>query len=195
MLAKEMWRLIALSVVLFSTPTMAVSITEGLDYVDGANPNIGVVDVGITTVSGSINGECAGPGLPFICTFGAGPGADPLDRFTFDVAAGAAVIGIDFDLTNVVLAPAGFSMEIDIDGFATFSGLSPGVYSALGLPPLTDPVTLSIGGDESTLSGPFIVDWTVTIEAVAVSAPAPLLLMTFAAGWILLPMGQRRHHN
>ena len=193
--AKEMWRLMALSLVLFATPTMAVSITEGVDYVDGGNPNIGVVDVGITTVSGSINGECAGPGLPFICTFGAGPGADPLDRFTFDVATGAAVTGIDFDLTNVVLAPVGFSMEIDIDGVATFSGLTPGIYSAVGLPLVTDPVTLSISGDESTLSGSFILDWTVTIEAVAVSAPAPLLLMTLAAGWILLPMGRRRRHN
>ncbi len=184
---RKVWRLIAPSMVLLSAPAMAVSIVEGVDYVDGPNPNIGVVDVGVTTVSGSIAADCAGPGAPFICT----SGADPLDHFTFDVAIGAEVIGIDFDLTDIPSAPAGFTMEIGADGLATFSGLSPGSYS-LGGPALTNPVTLSISGDESTLNGSYQVDWKVTIEAAAVSEPTPLLLLTFAAGLIGLQSRLRR---
>lgn len=181
--AKVFWRLMVLLVFPFSTPAMAALITEGVDYVDGANPNIGIVDVGITTVGGSINGECAGPGLPFICTFGAGPGTDPVDRFTFDIAMGAAVTSIEIDLITGLTAPAGFTTELDFDG-GILSGLAPGLYIPLIVSPLTDPITLAISGDESTLSGSYTLDWTVTIEAIAVPAPAPLVLMALAGALI-----------
>jgi len=175
---------------LLSASANAALIVEGTDYADGPNPNIGAVGAGTTTISGNINGECAGPGLPFDCGFGAGPGADPVDRFTFDVAPGVAVTGIEFDILSGLTAPAGFTAEIDFDA-AVFSDLAPGIYGISPVPPITDPVTLAIAGDQAALSGSYSLDWTVTVEAVAVPAPAPTVLLVL--GTALIGLCSDRH--
>ena len=179
-----------LSALFVAAPAAAVTITEGVDYVDGANPNVGTVDVGITTISGTISGDCTGAIAPFACT----TGADPRDTFTFDLAVGAEIVGIEVDLVSGVSGPAGFTLELGVDdggGAAVFSNLLPGVYALVPLDPLVSAITLEIAGYDADAGGPFSVDWTATVEAIAVNVPTPLplSLLACAAG---LTMFRRR---
>ena len=179
---KTLFQALALSF-LVAGSVQAATITEGIDYADGAVSVIGPIGPGQTTIQGNISGTCAAVLIPpNECPFG----VDPVDAIFFGVAPGLKLLDVKIDLTAVT-GPPDFRFELDyqlgLGPVISFSNLAPGVYDP-GLPlPTAKTLFVQISGDNANGTGPYSADWKVNliVSQVPLPAAAPMLLLGLGA--------------
>lgn len=183
----------ALAAICLSTPAMAVTLTEGTDYVDGPIADLGLFGAGLTTVQGRLQGNCIGVTLPASCNLGPG---DPIDRITFDLLPGLVLTDLEIAF-GYIEDPGGLTSEIGFEGVGgpvTFSNLLPGIYQINPVSSLNRPFDIYVSGYQANALGSYIIDWSVTATVAAVPLPgaAGLLLAALAATGVAARRRARR---
>ncbi len=184
----------------FNAPAVnALTVTEINDFDGSASfsafgeSNIGVLDSGINSISGSLAGQCSG----FVGCNGSSAG-DTQDSFLIEIAAGSKITGI-YTTTSNVAGPANFNVSLSAykNSFANnilFVGSLPINSSSLNLL-LTDAqpalYSINIFGQNASESGLYSLDYTVQIEVSSVPVPAAAWL--FGSGLLGLISITRRH--
>jgi hypothetical protein len=172
----------ALAASCLSTPAMAVTLTEGIDYADAPVADLGLFGPGTTTVEGTLTGNCVAVALPVPCNLLPG---DPSDRITFGLMPGLTMTGLQIALAPV-LDPGSLSGEISVatpGGPATFSNLFPGIYAIDPAGLSGTPYDVTISADQAAGVGAFELNWSVTATVTTVPLPgaAGLLLVALTA--------------
>lgn len=183
--------------VLCANSAKAITVTEIGDFSGGASfspfgeSDIGLLDSGINTISGSLAGDC----VPSDCN-GASAG-DTQDSFLIEIAPGFkidAVIGT----TSNVNGPAGFSSSLSVykDTFSNnvlftnmpVNSTSPSLFlTEVG----TGEYSFSVFGQGASEAGAFSLDYSLQIEVSAVPIPAAAWL--FGSGLLgLIGIARRK---
>lgn len=168
----------------------AITVTEVVDFNGGGGfppyvwgeSNIGLLDLGINTISGSMAGTC----VPGDCN-GASAG-DTQDSFLIEIAPGFKIDTV-FATTSNIIAPTGFSSSLSVykDAFSNnvLSTHMPFNTSSTNLL-LTESeaglYSFSVYGQSAAEAGTFSLDYSLQVEVSAVPVPAAIWL--FGSGFI-----------
>lgn len=194
--------------VLSAAPAFAITVNEtdpGVGDFDTTNDlnavtsTIGVLDIGLNSVGGSIQSDCLFDGTDTICV----SGTDPTDAFLFELAPGSqlnSIVVLTFGTGPLGFNPStglfrsGVIFENDQVTFNTVNGL----YGSFL--PLTSAgeYIFGIGQGLSTNEGPANYEWSLVFN-VGPATPVPLpaggwLLATGLGGLVLQRSRARRRH-
>jgi len=175
---------IALSGILILSANLAnaVTVTEIGDFNGSASfstwgeSDIGLLDSGINTISGSLAGTC----VPWDCN-GASAG-DSQDSFLIEIAPGFKIDSIVATTANII-APAGFSSSLGVykDSFSntvlwTYMPFNTSSAALLLSESGTGLYSFSVYGQGASEAGDFSLDYSLQIGVSAVPIPAAVWL-------------------
>ena len=184
-------RAIPLAVAFAAGQTLAVTISESEDYAGTSgftSTPLGMLSIGINTISGSLAGSCINHFGGIDCN-GGWPGyGDTQDSFVFEVPSGMQLISMVASSSNSS-APDGYYTNFSLNGdygvdswqyLSSFGGTGnvltqshgPGVYGA------------SFYGATANEPGDYSSDWILTMELTSVPLPAATWL--FGSGILAL---------
>lgn len=170
-----------------ASTAQAVTVTESTDFKGvGARPTmIGTLDVGVNSVSGSIDGICYAMGHS-TCNFFL---ADDGDLFTFDIAAGTQLTAASLTISGLsTTGSATPSIVVNTIGDLTSLGNSPnGTFDLLAGAPVTGTQVIKLFPELSKgyrFFDIFKANWSValTVEAIPSAVPLPAGLPLLLAG-------------
>ena len=187
---------IALSGILILSANLAnaVTVTEVGDFNGSASfsqwgeSNIGLLDSGINTISGSLAGTC----VPGDCN----SAGDSQDSFLIEIASGFKIDSIIATTANII-APADFSSSLSVyqDAFSnnvlrTYMPFNTSSAALLLSESGTGLYSFSVYGQNASEAGDFSFDYSLQIGVSAVPVPAAVWL--FGSGLIGLVSVARR---
>jgi len=160
----------------------AFDVTEATDFPGGLNytfdPNVGTLDPGTNTVSGSLAGNCfvnaTFGGID--CNPGTVAGGDTQDSLLITIPTGYQVTSVTVT-TSAVSGPAGLSASIELDSpvsgvvqFTPFLSPLPGTTGNLITTPIGAGVyAISVFGQQATATGAFSLNWSVAMNLAPVA--------------------------
>lgn len=161
---------------------------EATDYPGGvnftSNPNVGTLDPGANTVSGSLAGFCLVGTFGRSCNPGTVAGGDTQDSPLFTVPVGYQVTSVTVT-TSAVTGPAGFSATMSVDAPktpppglvsiipTTFLVLNGTTANLVATPIGAGTYALSVFGQNASADGAFSMNWSVSMNlAPVVVSPA-----------------------
>jgi hypothetical protein len=166
--------------VFLTASVAAFTITETTDYPNGvsfsSDPNVGTLDPGANTVSGSLSGNCV-----FDDHFDCNPpqilaGGDTQDSFLITVPTGYQITSLTVTTSNVT-GPAGLSASLELDSptagsvlFTPFLTPLSGTTANLITTPLGAGIyAVSVFGQQANATGAFSLNWSVAMTLSSVS--------------------------
>lgn len=182
----------------FSSPVMAVSITETTDYatmLGGSLVNVGTMELGTNDVNGEMNGSCSG-GL--FCV----GGPDRQDGFLFDIAAGHQLTSLFVGSDG--FGPTGFTWNaqlrdnISYNVFETIVAPVNGSGSMSGFGSLgAGTYVFNINSFQFSEPGDFGMAWSAgfTVESTMSTVPLPAGAPLLATGLVIIAGLRRRRHK
>lgn len=186
---------VACSAFACALPVHALSITETDDYPgvtgfleDAAR--LGVLDAGLNTVAGHMDGGCFEYWGGIDCNPGE-YGIDTQDSFVIEVAEGHWIDSITVSL-YIMSGPEGLGVDFSADDSNYFPvTYSPWLESGSTTPNLVlGPIgpgeySLSMYGQSANAAGPYSVDYTIQINvATASPVPVPAAVWLFGSGLV-----------
>lgn len=154
----------------FAITANAITITETADYPGGvslSDPNVGTLDSGANTVSGSLNGSCnVGD-----CNPGDGLHGDTQDSFLVTVPTGYQITSLTVT-TSSVSGPMNFSASFELRNSSLtvvqstpfLSPLNGTTANLLSAPASSGTYVISVFGQQANAAGAYSLNWTVTMN-------------------------------
>ncbi|NNE39571.1 MAG: VPLPA-CTERM sorting domain-containing protein [Marinicaulis sp.] len=211
---KQFVSMIAASCMLAGANAFALTVSETAEFSNElllTSENIGALDAGVNTISGSLEGFCLVriPPSGNSCTGSGLVESDFADAMIFELGSGQAIVAAELEVTNLT-APDGLSIGLisrtDSPVFG-LDGLNPELFTnilvAEGIRVLILPG--EVIGDlfgmrvevDSSSTGDFSLDWTVrlTVEDTAPEIPLPAAWILFMGGVAGMTAMRRRKEN
>ncbi len=189
-------------VALGSAPASAITVSETTDFDNSASfawyaSSVGLLDPGVNTISGSLDGNCLDTAYGLSCNPGTLEGGDTQDSFQLEVGSGYAINSLTVTTSNVS-GPAGFSASFNLrdssyavlasDYSLPLDSTTPDlIVSAIG----AGLYSISMFGQTASEIGAYSLDYSIEINVSAVPVPAAAWL--FGSGLLgLVSIARRR---
>jgi len=191
-----------LSACFISLPAHAISVTESTDFPNtssfgGFATDLGLLDAGINTVSGSLAGNCVDePPYGISCDPASG-GGDAQDSFVVQVGTGYQIDSL-FVSTSNVSGPTSFSASFNMrdpsNNYVASNYALPlgSTTSNLVLTPIgPGQYSISMYGQGASAEGPYTLDYSIELNVSTIPVPAAVWL--FGSGLLgLIGVSRRR---